>query len=508
MAADARRTVERAVTRATQRYALWSPGARLVVAVSRAADSLCLLGALLALRESGHRLAPGELIVAHFDHGLRGDESREDARFVLRLTGELGVVCVTGHPNAPYSTDLRVSIEDWARRTRYAFLRRVAAEHEAERIVTGHTRDDQAETILLHWLRGGGLAGLRGMAALHGDIARPLLEVTHEQTEAYCAALGWQPREDSSNADPRFLRNRIRHELLPLLETYNPGIRELLVRNGELLADDEAYLEAQTHAAWAEVAEETSRESLRLHRQPLLELPPALRHRLYRAAARELTNGEITLEARHIVAIDRHLVDGNTGSILQLSGDLSASLMYDALVFQKSITPSTARANLAPHTWQLPVPGVVEMPEIGWRLRAWRIEGVPGSEGASELPPAPELPALSFADRPAEIGRAESRVYLDASTLDETLTVRTWQPGDRFRPLGMRGEKKLQDYFSDAKVSRELRGRLPLVFNANHLVWVAGLRIDDRVRLTPTTQAVVALQLEPLTAPSPDGNSQ
>jgi tRNA(Ile)-lysidine synthase len=154
------------------------------------------------------------------------------------------------------------------------------------------------------------------------------------------------------------------------------------------------------------------------------------------------------------------------------------------------------------------VPGVVEMPEIGWRIRAWRIAGAPGSEDVSELPPAPELPSLSFADRPAEVGRAESRVYLDASTIGATLTVRTWQPGDRFRPLGMSGEKKLQDYFGDAKVPRELRGQLPLVFNADHLVWVAGLRIDDRVRLTPTTQAVVALQLEPLTAPSPDGNSQ
>src|SRR5690242_14200760 len=285
VAADARRTVERAITWAVQRHALWSPSARLVVAVSGGADSLCLLGALLALRERGHRLAPGEIVVAHFDHGLRGDESREDANFVRQLATELGILCVTGHPDASYSTDLRVSIEDWARRARYAFLRRVAAEHEAERIVTGHTRDDQAETILLHWLRGSGLAGLRGMAPLRGDIARPLLDVTHAQTVAYCAAMGWQPREDSSNADPRFLRNRIRHELLPLLATYNPGIRDLLVRNGELLADDEAYLEAQTQVAWNELAEVNTYEfrkgnirgSVRLRLEQLCALPVAIR---------------------------------------------------------------------------------------------------------------------------------------------------------------------------------------------------------------------------------------
>jgi tRNA(Ile)-lysidine synthase len=514
VAADVRRTVERAITRAVVAHALWSPGARLVVAVSGGADSLCLLGTLLALRERGHRLAPGELIVAHLDHGLRGEESREDARSVKRLAADLGVPCVIEEANATYSAELRIGLEDWARRTRYTFLRRVAAEHQAERIVTGHTHDDQAETILLHWLRGSGLAGLRGMAPLHGEIARPLLDVTHEQTVAYCTTQGWQPREDSSNADPRFLRNRIRHELLPLLETYNPGIRDLLIRNGELLADDEAYLEAQTAAAWAEVAEETTAGAIRIRLEPLRELPPAIRHRLFRAAARMIVGPDFTLETRHIAAIDNQLADGHTGTALNLVGGLNTWLEYDALVLRQSAQADFVAAGhpgavltASLPTWQLPVPGMVEMPELGWRIRAWRIEGAPGSEDPAGLPPAPELPAFAFSDRSTELGRAESRVYLDAATIGETLTARAWQPGDRFRPLGMSGEKKLHDYFADAKAPRELRTRLPLVFNADHLVWVAGLRIDDRVRLTPTTQAVIVLQLEPLTAPSPDENS-
>lgn len=148
------------------------------------------------------------------------------------------------------------------------------------------------------------------------------------------------------------------------------------------------------------------------------------------------------------------------------------------------------------------------MPALGWRIRAWRTEGVPGSEDNGALPTAPDLASLAFADRPAELGRAESRVYLDAEATGDTLSVRAWQPGDRFRPLGLDGEKKLQDYFSDAKVPRELRARVPLVFNARHLVWVAGLRIDDRVRLTPTTGVVVVLQLEPLTGPEFGENNQ
>ena len=511
VASDVRRAVERAITRAARQYALWTPGARLVVAVSGGGDSLCLLGALLALRKRGHRLAPGELIMAHLDHGLRGKESQADARYVERLASDLGLPRVIERMEvAPGAFS-----EEGARKMRYAFLRRVAVEHDAERIVTGHTRDDQAETILLHWLRGGGLAGLRGMTPLHGDIARPLLDVTHAQTLAYCAALGWQPREDSSNRDPRFLRNRIRHELLPLVETYNPGIRDLLIRNGALLAEDDAYLEAQAQRAWADVADETTADAIRLRREPLRDLAPAIRHRLYRDAARALLSAEAILEARHILALDSLLARNHTGATLHLIAGLAARLDYDALQFEKmSGSPSLVGEEVrgrgsGAKTWPLSVPGVVAMPELGWRIRAWRIAGVPGSEDEGEQPPAPELPAFTHADRPAELGRAETRVYLDAAATGETLTVRAWRPGDRFRPLGLDGAKKVQDYFTDAKAPRALRQRIPLVFNANHLVWLAGLRIDDRVRITPTTQAVIALQLEPLeapTAPSPGGS--
>jgi tRNA(Ile)-lysidine synthase len=516
VASDVRRAVERAITRAARQYALWTPGARLVVAVSGGGDSLCLLGALLALQKRGHRLAPGELIMAHLDHGLRGKESQADARYVERLASDLGLPRVIERIEvAPGAFS-----EEGARKMRYAFLRRVAVEHDAERIVTGHTRDDQAETILLHWLRGGGLAGLRGMAPLHDGIARPLLDVTHAQTLAYCAAVGWQPREDSSNRDPRFLRNRIRHELLPLLATYNPGIRDLLIRNGELLAEVDAYLEAQAQRAWADVADETTADAIRLRREPLRDLAPAIRHRLYRDAAREMVGPDSILEARHIAAIDKQLADGRTGTVLNLVGGVNTWLEYDMLVFQKkgknSREPSWEYINkyreLRQHpSWRLSVPGVVEMPELGWRIRAWRIAGVPGSEDTGEQPPAPELPAFTHADRPAELGRAETRVYLDAAATGEHLTIRAWRPGDRFRPLGLDGAKKVQDYFTDAKAPRALRERIPLVFNANHLVWLAGLRIDDRVRITPTTQTVIALQLEPLepaTRPSPGESSR
>src|SRR5262249_32892143 len=153
---------------------------------------------------------------------------------------ELGVRCEVEHMDVPaLARQRRHSLEDTARQARFAYYRRVAQQVGAERIVTGHTRDDQAETIALHWLRGSGLAGLAGMRPLAGDVARPLLAISRSETEAYCAARGWQPREDATNRDLRFRRNRVRHELLPLLERYQPALREVLVRNAELLAADE-----------------------------------------------------------------------------------------------------------------------------------------------------------------------------------------------------------------------------------------------------------------------------
>jgi len=504
-AEEVRARVEREVARAAQTHALWPVGVTLVAAVSGGADSLCLLGTLLALRERGHPLAPAEIVVAHLDHGLRGEAGAADADFVAELAGQLGLRFVGERVDVlAVARQERRSLEDAARRARYAFLRRVAAEVGAARICTGHTCDDQAETLLLHLVRGSGLAGLAGMAPLSGDVARPLLMVTREQTEAYCAAHGWTPREDPSNVDPRFLRNRIRHELLPVLERVNPNLRETLARNAALIAADERYLEQQTDGAWSAVARPTALQTVELDRAATRAQPPALRHRVFRRAARLVAGtepmAEHVLEARHIELLDGLLARGTTGSALDLPGGLRASLTYDTLAFARSPQPASPGGSLPVGVPEvddaqdrvLPVPGAVELPGAGWRVRAWHLDRPAGleCEGAELLPPFEHIGVN------AEVGRAEQRVYVDADAAGEPLRVRAWRPGDRFRPMGMAHEKKLQDFFADAKVPRALRHRLPLVIGPRHLIWVAGERIDERVRLTPSTQRILVLDLE------------
>ena len=500
--------IERGVAQAISRHALWSTGATLVAAVSGGADSLCMLGILLALQERGHSLAPQAIVVAHLDHGLRGAESERDAEWVAAFAADLGLAYMVERADvAAVAREQRRSLEDAARRVRYAFLRRVAHDTAADRICTGHTLDDQAETLVLHWLRGSGLTGLTGMRPLTGDLARPLLDLSHADALAYCAERGWQPREDPTNADRRFLRNRVRHELLPLLETYNPQLRETLARNARLLAEDDRYLESQTDTAWDGAVQEASQGRISIDLDELRAMPPALRHRLLRRVALLLGGDASGLEASHIEALDRLIDSGRTGARLDAPGGLRLRLTYEALVCERA---APAQSVLEPGTWtdavRLTVPGAVELPEIGWRVRAWLSQGPPGLGDAAEAPEQPLLPAAEWAGTLADTHRSETRAYLDAAAVGGDLWVRTWRPGDRFRPLGMAHEKKLQDYFADAKVPAELRRRVPLVTNGEHILWVAGHRMDDRAKLTPATTIMLVLQLEPLVVGAPQSS--
>jgi len=259
-----------------ERYDLFRPGELVVVAVSGGPDSLCLLHLL-------HGLAPAlglQLHVAHLNHGLRGEDADADARFVAGFAAALGLPCTIGQADVRALADAPgISLEEAARQARYRFLSETARAVGARTIAVGHNADDQAETVLMHFLRGSGLAGLRGMApktALGeywlGGIAsrqtpplamtsggadfwliRPLLAIPRRAIEAYCAEHGLAPRFDRSNADTTFFRNRLRHELLPILEQYNPAIRAILAHTAEALAGDHQIVRAEVEAAWGRV---------------------------------------------------------------------------------------------------------------------------------------------------------------------------------------------------------------------------------------------------------------
>ncbi len=317
-----------AVSRALRAAGRPAPGEALVVGLSGGADSVALLDALALLR-GPRRL---RLVAAHLDHGLR-PSAAEDAAFCRALCARLGVPLREGRADvrARAAREGR-GLEDAARRERYAFLRRVAREEQAGVVAVAHTRDDQAETLLLRLLRGAGAAGLAAMRPRRGRLLRPLLDVPRDEVIAHLRARSLEWREDPTNADPAHLRNRVRHELLPYLERrFNPAARAVIARAAALLADEAAHLREEADAVLAAASAREEGDALVLGRAPLARAPLAVA----RAALREALRRHGGLRGVGAVHVERLLAlvrsPGPSGRTLALPGRRLARFERDLL---------------------------------------------------------------------------------------------------------------------------------------------------------------------------------
>ncbi|HBT47905.1 MAG TPA: tRNA lysidine(34) synthetase TilS [Peptococcaceae bacterium] len=444
------------------RYGLLDRGDKVVVGVSGGPDSLALLYCLLELREEFGI----SLHVAHLNHLLRGEEAAREAAFVSRLAEDLGLpATVEARDVRAYREERRLSLEEAAREVRYAFLREVAVRVGARKIAVGHQADDQAETVLLNLLRGSGLEGLKAMVPCREGVIRPLLFVGRAEIEAYCREKGLNPCCDRTNWDTVYRRNKVRHELLPLLaRRFNPAVVPTLARTAAILAEENELLEDLTRQALARAVRQKDASLLRLDREVLLALAPALRRRALRAAAAEVGGAA---EFEHVEALGEILRKG--AGAVTLPGGVRARVGGKEIIFLRRGAGGEA---VPPFSHPLRVPGLTPLPEIE---RAIRAEVVP--------PPARPL-------APPE------EAWLDWGKIRGPLTARSWRPGDRFRPLGMKGSKKLQDLFVDAGIPVTERRRLPVVVAGENIIWVAGVRIAEDFKITPATREALHLVLE------------
>lgn len=448
------------------------PGSTLVVAVSGGPDSIALLG---LLREVAHRNA-FHIHVAHLDHGLRGQESDEDARHVQELCRRLDAsVTMEKVDLVALRGRYRVSLEAAARQARYDFLTRVARAVGASAVALGHTADDQAETVLLHLLRGTGIRGLRGMLPLSrwrsrdGDaeaaLVRPLLGATRQETEVYCSSNDLTVRYDSSNLEERFTRNRIRHSLMPRLRGYNPSVAQALVRLAGTVAQDVAYIDQQVQVAWSSIA---TRQpcGIRLCRHAFNELHVSLQvHTLQRAYA-EVAGEAQDLNLAQIESM-RQLSEQGAGRAVSLGHGLRFFTSYQDIVLSRKGT-IFAWPELEPV--ELPV-ATGEVWAKGWRISLRRLAA---SEVAQD-----------------QIGSDPFRAYLSYAAVGDKALVRTRKPGEWFQPLGMKGSKKLKDFMIDAHIPQAWRGGVPMLVTEKGIAWVVGWRIAHWARVTPETRVVL-----------------
>jgi tRNA(Ile)-lysidine synthase len=450
-------------------------GERVVVAVSGGPDSLCLLHVLTQLRsELGI-----DLHVAHLNHGLRGAEADADAEFVRHLAAEWGIgATVESADVQAYRAANHLSLEQAARQVRYAFLRRVAASAGAQAIAIGHTADDQVETILMHWLRGAGLTGLRGMAPVEDRLGgvrliRPLLDVSRRDVEAYCSANALQPRRDRTNEDEHIWRNRLRRRVLPVLEQVSPRLRETMLRTAQIMADEDEYLFEQVRALWPDIAVEKD-GLVSFDLRTWQSQPAALQRRLVREAWAHVAAGYDDLSWLHVEQV-RDLVGARrVGKSLSLPQGVRALCTYTTL----NVVGPGSHAETQPDLPWLTVdslavalPGGAPLPGTSWLVEAC----VEPRQPAAAMT-APDLPLSE---------------QFDADVIGRQLSLRTWRAGDRMQPLGMAGERKIHDIMIDLRIPKAQRSTLPLLVTPERILWLVGARRSDWGKVTAATQRLL-----------------
>lgn len=474
-----------------------SPGDTVVVGVSGGPDSLALLHLFVQSSEALD-LRPHAV---HLDHRIRDREAEADAQFVASTAEAWGVPHTIRRTDVPaLAAEHRLTLEEAARQARYTVLGREATRLGTDVIAIAHNADDQAETVLMHLLRGAGPAGLRGMlpvaplSAYHllegGEhnprlqLFRPLLSVTRADIEAYCLAHDLKPRFDLSNLDTTYFRNRLRHEIIPHLETVNPNLRAMLVRMASVVAADYEALEAQVDAAWDATVLEASDALVRLDLDRWRALPLALQRATIRRATWHLRQSLRDVSYLHIEGAVRVAQEGITGAQSTLPAGLALHVDYDAL----TIMPVDQRP-----------------PEPDWPLIEPRTVVMIEEPGEHMLPGS----AWRFSLRPYEGNRTGPvwealladpwAALLAASKLKPPVHIRTRRPGDRFHPQGVGGTQKVSTFQINARIPAAWRDRLPLLVMEDAIAWVAGWRVDERFIVWPETEGVWVARFEPPT---------
>jgi tRNA(Ile)-lysidine synthase len=463
--------------RTIRRYHLLPRDSRVLVALSGGPDSVGLLYVLRDLAEAeGFRVAGA----VHLNHQLRGGESDEDENFCKQLASSLELPIDLERVNvAQLAHDADVSIEQAAHTARHEFYARAALRVNATAVAVAHTRDDQAETFLLRLLRGAGPRGLSGMHPKSGLVVRPLLETRRAEVRAFLGDRHLAFREDASNSDVTIPRNRIRHELLPLLENrFMPGIVDVLGREAAIARDDAEYLDAVAREAASRLISKTA-AGVEIAADELLREPRAIARRVVRIAQEMAVEG-VPGGFEAAEAILQFVVSKPSGP-LDLAGH-RVNLRGNRVV----LTERRGRGVSAPpadFSYLLDIPGQIAVPEAACAISA-DIRGVPSGRQARQV--------WSLT------GRGDEAV-VEAGRVVAPLSVRNRRPGDRFRPLGLGGRKKLQDFFVDARVERAERDATPIVVDSTgRIVWVAGHALAEEFRVTDHTRAVVILKRVPI----------
>ena len=446
----------------------------IIAGISGGPDSLCLLG---ILRETGYRV-----IVAHFNHKLRSDADA-DANAVEQAASRMNFASVIESGDVrEYASAEKLSIEEAARNMRYRFLMEQARRSRAQAVAVGHTADDQVETVLMHFIRGAGLAGLKGMnyrTVLPAfdktiPIVRPLLDIWREETVVYCAVHGLRPRHDPSNDSLDFFRNRLRNQLIPLLESYNPRFRDAVWRTSRSLSGDHEILADVLDDAWQACIVQQTADFISFDSAALTKHPLGLQRHLIRRAIELVRPDNLDVTFATLERAARFVNEENRRPRMDLTGGLH--LLREGLLIY-----------LLANTSDLPIERWPQMPDEGNTIPLKLPSSIALSGGWKLTCERWNMASLAMDQ--AKTNDDPYQVWLDAKHISNALELRARHDGDRFEPLGMDGhEMKLSDFFINVKLPQRARDRWPLLCMGEKVIWVPGYRPAHSFRLTESTR--------------------
>jgi len=450
------------VKKIIEKYHMFSPGDKVLVAVSGGPDSVCLLHILNRCRKE----MALSLHVVHINHGIRKRESKREEKFVSHLAGRMDLPITVKSLDVPsYARRKKLTVEEAARDMRYSALERLAGKLNAKKIALGHTASDQVETVLMHLLRGSGPQGLSGIPPVRklgsSLIVRPLIEVNREEILSYLKKNNLTFCLDSSNRKTEYFRNKVRLKLLPLLrKNYNENIEGALLRLSEILKEENAYWERVVERVLGKVVSWESGKILIDFRRFLRYNVIVQRRVLYR-----LLGGIVTL--RQIEAIRSLAQKSSQGKRIYLGKRFSVRKEGNFLIFSSSPERRFKKFN-----YPLRVPGKNEIEGLDLTLNTRIVDFRPVSD------------------------KGANTAYFDVDKINfKKLLLRNRREGDRFRPFGLRGTKKLSDFFIDRKIPRRLRDRVPLLVEGDDILWVVGIRRADKARITEDTKKILEVRV-------------
>jgi tRNA(Ile)-lysidine synthase len=448
-------------------HSLIAAGDHVLAAVSGGPDSTALLHLLIDLRT---HLGIERITVIHFNHKLRGNESEKDNDFVRAIAKNAGLDfrCDAADVRACAKAN-KLSMEMAAHNLRHSFFKRMKESLSADRIALGHTANDQAEEVLLRIIRGTGPAGLKAMRPGTADgIIRPLLFANRDEILAYLHSHDLDYRNDSSNFEPFCQRNFLRLHVFPALrDQFHENVAGTISRYAELALEEESWWDAQVKTAWEISSPEELANGVRLDLNALRKLHPALLRRLLRYGLESVRGSLSGITSAHLEPLFSFISQEKPGRSIRFPGEVEAVQRAGKLLIRKKEIPAP------PLLLEIAHPGTYPFGQFLFQVHT-------SSEPNPYRHSTPE----------------RNRVVMDAARIKWPLGIRSWKPGDRFCPAGMKGSKKLQDYFTDSRIPKEERPKVPILCDSEKICWVVGLRMDDRVRTGPETREIVTVQFK------------